>query len=371
MASGTARIAPGRPIRGVNLGNWLVLERWMESRRMPGPFAGTDVDDERGLRNLLADDDLQERLSTHRTAQVTADTFAWLADVGCNLVRLPVPFHVFGDETHEECISYVDQALDWAEAAGLPVLVDLHTVPGGQNGFDNGGVSGLCTWHLDSAHITQTLAVLERLARRYADHPALFGIEPMNEPASRRIFAGSMKRYGADHPGRVARSAPIPAQVLRQFYRLCYERLRPITGPGVALVFHDQFQLGRWERFMPADRFPNVWIDTHQYVGTIARGLHVRNLVGHVAIARGVGALVARAERFHPVLVGEWSLSNNLRGIAEAPTEKRDATLAAYAAAQLAAFERGHGSCFWSLSNGRYDTWSLQAALKHGWLTLH
>ena len=205
---------------------------------------------------------------------------------------------------------------------------------------------------------------------RYADHPALFGIEPMNEPASPRIFAGSMKRYGADYPNRVARSAVIPAPVLRQFYRLCYERIRPITGPRVALVLHDRFQLGSWGRFMPADRYPNVWIDTHQYVGTMARGLHVGSLAGHLALARVVGANIARAERHHPVLVGEWSLSHNLRALPKMDPERQRQTMARYAAAQLAAFERGHGSCFWSFTNGRYDTWSLEAALNKGWLDL-
>lgn len=368
MARSNGVLEVMRPIRGVNLGNWLVLERWMESKRRPGPFAGTEADDERGLRRTLAPDELQSRLATHRDTQVGPDTFQRLAEAGCNLVRMPVPFHVFGDERHESCISYVDQAFTWASDAGIALLVDLHTVPGGQNGFDNGGASGLCTWHLESGQIAATLRVLERLARRYADHPALFGIEPMNEPASPRIFAGSMKRYGADHPDRVARSAVIPAPVLRQFYRLCYERIRPITGPRVALVLHDRFQLGSWSRFMPADRYPNVWIDTHQYVGTMARGLHVGSLAGHLALARIVGANIARAERHHPVLVGEWSLSHNLRALPKMDPDRRRQAMARYAAAQLAAFERGHGSCFWSLTNGRYDTWSLEAALSNGWL---
>lgn len=357
-------------IRGVNLGNWLVLERWMESARMPGPFAGTEADDERGLRRELAPEELGARLEAHRASYVNADTFAWLAEVGCNLVRLPVPYHVFGDDAHESCIAYVDRALDWAGETGLPVLVDLHTVPGGQNGFDNGGASGLCTWHLDSQQVTVTLDVLEQLVLRYAAHPALWGIEPMNEPASPRIFAASMKRYGADHPARVERSTPIPSHVLRQFYRLCYERLRPITGAGVALVLHDQFLLESWSRFMPADHFPNVWIDTHQYVGTIARGIHATTLSQHVAIARATGARIALAQRSHPVLVGEWSLSNNLRGIREMDDEQRRKVMSSYAGAQLTAFDRGRGGCFWSLKNGRRDTWSLERALELGWLQL-
>ena len=376
-------LAPGTGARihGVNLGNWLVLERWMEGTEegtgkgagsdVPRPFAGTDADDEYGLRKELTPDELLRRLESHRASYVTRDTFAWLAEVGCNLVRIPVPYHVFGDERHESCVAYLDAALDWAAETGIGALVDLHTVPGGQNGFDNSGVSGLCTWHLESPQVARTLEVLERLARRYAGHEALVAFEPMNEPASARIFAGSMERYGAAHPGRVERSAPIPHHVLAQYYRLVYERIRPILGREVALVFHDQFQLGAWSRFMPADRFPNVWLDAHLYVGTITRGLHIRSLRGHLAVIGALAARIALAQRHHPVLVGEWSLAHNVGGgNARLTPERRDEVCRTLASAQLAAFDRGVGSCFWSLRNERRATWSLERAIARGWLSL-
>ncbi len=366
----TSPHAAGAKIHGVNLGNWLVLERWMESQRKPGPFAGTEADDERGLRRELDPHELQQRLARHRSSYVTADTFAWLADNGCNLVRIPVPYHVFGDESHESCIEYLDQALDWAAASHLDVLIDLHTVPGGQNGFDNGGVSGLCTWHLTSEQVARTLDILERLAFRYAGHEALRALEPMNEPASRRIFTQNMKRYGANHPNRVERSSPIPHSMLLHFYQLVYERLRPILGPDVALVFHDQFELNAWSHLMPASRYPNVWIDTHLYVGTIARGLHLHTLRTHVAIIRALKAHVALASRYHPVLVGEWSLSNNVRKLSSADDTTRNAIYRTLATAQLAAFDQSLGSCFWSLRNASHPSWSIEAAIGNGWLNL-
>lgn len=358
------------PLRGVNLGHWLVLERWMESDRRPGPFASTAASDEYGLHNELAEPVRTELLETHRSAYVTADTFAWLARQGVNLVRIPVPFFVFGDSEHQSCIHHLDHALDWANDAGIMALVDLHTVPGSQNGFDNGGVSGLCSWHLKPTRVQRTLSVLEELAKRYATHPALFGIEAMNEPASPLIFRQSMARYGADYPERVERSAPIPHAVLAQFYRLVFERLRPILGQHVALVFHDQFQLEAWDKFLPADRYPNVWIDTHQYIGTMARSLHVKSLRGHVALARATGARIARANRHHPVLVGEWSLSNTIKGISEMDAERKNDVYRAYAQAQLKAFERGSGSCFWSLRNASRSTWSFEDSVRKGWLDL-
>jgi hypothetical protein len=360
-------VAAQRKIRGANLGNWLVLERWMEPAHS-SPFAGVDADDESGLALQLDPAELALRLERHRSSYVTRDSLAWLADVGCTLVRVPVPHHLWGDGTHPACVEHLDRAFDWARELGLGLLVDLHTVPGGQNGFDNSGTSGLCTWHLRYEQVEATLSILERIARRHAGDEAFFGLEVMNEPASRLVLRHNLDHYGQGHEDRVAQSRSIPHEVLAQFYRLCYERLHPVLGRQTALVFHDQFQLWAWEHFLPRDRYPGVWLDTHHYLSTYARIAHARSLRAHLVLARAIGALVARAERFHPVLVGEWSLANHLspRLVGEA----RDDALRRLAKAQLAAYDRGEGSCFWSLRNGRHADWSLRSCVEHGWLEL-
>jgi glucan 1,3-beta-glucosidase len=47
-------------IRGVNLGNWLVLEKWMH----PPLFHGVDAEDETDLCLLLSDDEKRARLKS-------------------------------------------------------------------------------------------------------------------------------------------------------------------------------------------------------------------------------------------------------------------------------------------------------------------
>ncbi|MCC2735951.1 cellulase family glycosylhydrolase, partial [Fusicatenibacter saccharivorans] len=77
---------------------------------------------------------------------------------------------------------YLDRAFDWAERTGLKILIDLHKVPGSQNGFDNGGLTGVVRWHHSPRAVAYALNVLACLARRYRDREALFGIEVLNEP---------------------------------------------------------------------------------------------------------------------------------------------------------------------------------------------
>ena len=45
-------------IKGVNLGNWLVLEKWM----LPEMFAGTGAEDEVGLNRKVSSDKLKEKM---------------------------------------------------------------------------------------------------------------------------------------------------------------------------------------------------------------------------------------------------------------------------------------------------------------------
>ena len=74
-------------IRGVNLGNWLVLEKWMD----PAVFAGTEAEDEAWLSRLLDSEELKKRIKKHRDTYVTEEDFKRIADLGLNLVRIPVP----------------------------------------------------------------------------------------------------------------------------------------------------------------------------------------------------------------------------------------------------------------------------------------
>ena len=128
-------------IRGVNLGNWLVLEKWMS----PSMFEGTSVGDEYHLARALSPEVYKERIRRHRKEFITEQDFALIARMGMNAVRIPVPYFIFGDRSpFIGCIEELDNAFDWAEKWGLKILIDLHTVPGSQNGFDNGGLSGVC-----------------------------------------------------------------------------------------------------------------------------------------------------------------------------------------------------------------------------------
>lgn len=89
----------------------------------------------------------EARIRTHRAEYINERDFATIKSWGLNSVRIPVPYFIFGDRApFIGCIDELDKAFNWAEKYGLTILIDLHTAPMSQNGFDNGGISGVCKW---------------------------------------------------------------------------------------------------------------------------------------------------------------------------------------------------------------------------------
>ena len=121
------------------------------------------------------------------------------------------------------CIEYLDRAFDWAEETGLQILVDLHTAPESQNGFDNGGICGVCKWAQSPERIDRVLLVLEKLAERYGKREGLWGIELLNEPISEQLWHHIQDRYLPHDPQRATGSDFVPLSVLQDFYKRGYE----------------------------------------------------------------------------------------------------------------------------------------------------
>ena len=131
-------------VKGVNLGNWLVLEKWMS----PSLFDGTTAEDEYYLPTQLSKEVYEAKIKIHRSEYITERDFTRIKSMGMDAVRIPVPYFIFGDrEPFIGCIEELDKAFNWAEKYGLQILIDLHTAPDSQNGFDNGGISGVCKCH--------------------------------------------------------------------------------------------------------------------------------------------------------------------------------------------------------------------------------
>ena len=382
-------------VKGVNLGNWLVLEKWMS----PALFDGTTAEDEYYLPRQLSKEVYEARIKIHRSKYITERDFVTIKSMGMEAVRIPVPYFIFGDrEPFIGCIEELDKAFNWAETYGLQVLIDLHTAPLSQNGFDNGGISGVCKWAKHPEEVEFVLTVLERLAERYGTRKGLWGIEVLNEPITENMWKtmNVQERYPAVEPELAEGSGPVTIDFLKDFYKEAYERIRVHMPDEKYFVIHDGFELKAWKGFMQEANYKNVVLDTHQYLMFAEANGCEQTVEGYVNYIREhYQRDIEEMEKYFPVICGEWCLFNSLAcgwdtkggqsvlngldGEVESAVtaEEKKLIYEAVAKAQLEAWNTGSGYFYWSYKlltatvNTKgwlgWDSWDLGRCVDFGW----
>ena len=382
-------------IKGVNLGNWLVLEKWMS----PALFEGTDAEDEYWLPRKLSKEVYEARIKIYRSEYITERDFVTIRRMGMEFVRIPIPYFVFGDrEPFLGCVDELDKAFNWAEKYDMKILLDLHTAPFGQNGFDNGGICGVCKWSQNPDEVEFVLGVLERLAKRYGMRKGLWGIEVLNEPITEKAWQlfNVPERYPAKDLVMAEDSAPNTFEFLKKFYLDAYVRLRKFLPDEKYIVIHDGFELLAWKDFMQEKQYVNVVLDTHQYLMMAESDGCEQNLDAYIQyIKEHYEKEIEEMEQYFPVICGEWCLFNSLacgcdtkggqsvlngvkgnetEGLNE--SEKKEIYLTV-AKAQLEAWKKGSGYFYWSYKlltdtvneSGwiGWDSWDFGRCVDFGW----
>ncbi|MBR3366391.1 MAG: cellulase family glycosylhydrolase [Lachnospiraceae bacterium] len=373
---------------GANLGNWLVLEHWMS----PHIFGGTDAEDEVWLnrpeswKDFDSREELDRRMKQHRDTYVTEEDFAYLSAHGIDHVRIPVPFFIFGDRPpYAGCIEYLDRAFDWAEAHDMTILIDLHTVPGSQNGYDNGGITGVCKWCKDPQAVAFTYTVLERLAQRYADRKGLFGIEVLNEPINFLTYMTAPSTGKSRDREEAKGSGPVPTSFLKTFYKEAYRRIRKYLPVDKAVVFHDGFRMTAWKDFFVKSGMENVYLDVHIYIFAMENIAHIHKPWLYRAYIAADRLRLKMVQRYTPVIVGEWCLcaayafDTPKAGLTDAQwQEERRRRYNEIAEIELSVWEETAGWYYWNyqlrkdlsdMPDQRWkDPWDLRRCIEERWL---
>ncbi|KAI8167398.1 putative glucan 1,3-beta-glucosidase D [Colletotrichum sp. SAR 10_70] len=241
-----------RPARGVNVGGWLNLEPFIT----PSLFnydSRLGIIDEYTLCTHLGAKKTAEVLEDHYKSFVTEDTFKEIADAGLDHVR--IPFNYWAIEVYDgdpylfrTSWRYLLRGIEWARKYGLRVNLDVHGLPGSQNGWNHSGRQGVIGWlnGTDGATNAQrSLDLHDRLSKffaqdRYKNIVAFYGL--VNEPKMTELSATDVVAW------------------TEQAYKL-------VKGNGIKaiVVFGDGFMgLGNWQGKMTG--YSDLALDVHQYV---------------------------------------------------------------------------------------------------------
>ena len=328
-------------IRGVNLGGWLVLEKWIT----PSLFKDSSARDEYTLCQELGAG-AESVLKQHRDHFITEEDFGWIAAHGLDAVRLPIGYWLFGEESpFVAAIEYVDKAFEWAARHHIGVILDLHAAPGSQNGKDHSGRIGDIAWN-EPESLAKSLRLIERLAQRYKGRDSLIGIELLNEPSwlNKRKF-------------------------LRQYYEHGYDIVRKHCGTNVSVVVADAYRPKKWKRVMQDSKYQAKQLDVHLYQSFSKHDKQL-SFAGHIDKTNHEWRdLLQKIGKQWPIMVGEWSLALDSKTFKNMDEPAVDAARRAYGSMQLEVFEQHAASWFyWTYKTEALKAWSYRDAVQHGWL---
>lgn len=252
-------------IYGVNLGGWLNTEPFI----VPGLYekyangtAGTAVDEYTLSLNMGSN--LTAAMTEHYDTFITERDFAEIAAAGLNWIRLPMAHWAMSTSAEEPFLervswTYVLKAIQWARKYGIRLNLDLHTVPGSQNGWNHSGRLGQINFMggpMGLANAQRALDYIRTLTQ--------FIVQPEYAPVIQMF--GFINEPNANALGKSA---------VGSFYREAYNMIRSIggigEGNGPMLSIHDGFLgIKQWYDFMPgADRMS---LDQHTYMVSLYLG---------------------------------------------------------------------------------------------------
>ncbi|KAI8340626.1 glycoside hydrolase superfamily [Chlamydoabsidia padenii] len=244
-------------IHGVNLGGWLVIEPFITPGLFDQFHPSDKVVDEWTLCQKLGPDQAKRQLEHHYDTFITEQDFKKIAEMGLNHVRIPVGhWAVRQDQPFVSHLSfkYLLRGIQWARKYGLRVMVELHTAPGSQNGWNHSGRMGSVGF-LNGTHgdenAAATLEVVKELVTffskpEWAPVATLFGV--LNEPAIYRLDKSRVQKW----------------------YQDSYDSLRNgnnTTDNGPWLTYHEGFLgLSSWNGFFNNNHYKRTILETHTYL---------------------------------------------------------------------------------------------------------
>ncbi|CAK7262820.1 hypothetical protein SEPCBS119000_000179 [Sporothrix epigloea] len=240
------------PARGVNLGGWLSIEPFIT----PSLFnynSRLGIVDEYTMCSYLGPANCASTLENHYATFVTESTFAEIAAAGLDHVRIPFSYwavEVYDGDPYLFRTSwrYLLRGIEWARKHGLRVNLDLHGLPGSQNGWNHSGRQGLIGWMNGTdgdLNVQRSLDVHDKLSQFFA------------QPRYKNIIS----HYGlANEP----RMTFLPISTVMNWTQTAASIVRKNgLNNDTLIVFGDGFYgLGKWQG-QPNDY--NLVLDVHQY----------------------------------------------------------------------------------------------------------
>lgn len=388
-----------RPARGVNLGGWLSLEPFITPSLFNYNLQMGIIDEWTLCKHLGGS--AASTLENHYATFVTEDTFKAIAAAGLDHVRIPFSYWavaVYDSDPYVFRTSwrYLLRGIEWARKYGLRVNLDLHGLPGSQNGWNHSGRWGAIGWLNGTngqLNAQRSLDVHDKLTQffsqdRYKNILTHYGLA--NEPRMTMLKTADVIKWTED----------------------AYKIVRK-NGVKALVIFGDGFMgLDNWQGLMTG--YDDMVLDVHQYVIFNENQIdftHQKKIqYACTGWTQQTQQSMDRKTGYGPTLFAEWSQAdtdcakhltnvgwgNRWEGTLNTgdkstsvltprcPTKDSSCSCAKanadpsqysdqykkflqmFAEAQMHSFEKGWGWWYWTWKTESAPLWSYEAALQAG-----
>ncbi|GAA98465.1 glycoside hydrolase family 5 protein [Mixia osmundae IAM 14324] len=227
--------------QGVGIGNWLVLEPWMGGQALDDLEA---TDEYSMAQELGCTRDYFDRLQRHWDTWITEDDLRRFSNAGINVLRISVGFWAWGSFANEIMsgepylvdaqLPRLQGLIELAGRHSIYSVIDLHGLPGSQNGYGSSGRQGEKHF-FEQAYFSKGVRTIQAVSNWMDQLPTatrswIAGVDVANEPI---VSVGSQK---------VDRHHWTHLDQLKQFYRACSRILSESqVNPVKQMMGHDAF----------------------------------------------------------------------------------------------------------------------------------
>ncbi|KAI4268930.1 MAG: hypothetical protein L6R38_007666 [Xanthoria sp. 2 TBL-2021] len=391
------------PIRGVNIGGWLSIEPFITPSLFKSYKSNQGIIDEYTLTKELGPQKAAKMLEKHYAKFIQEDDFKQIQAAGFDHVRISYAYWAVTTYPGDPYVPktswrYLLRAIEYCRKYGLRVNLDLHALPGSQNGWNHSGRQGAIGWLNGTdgdSNAQRSLDIHTQLSTFFA------------QPRYKNVIA----IYGlANEPKMIA----LPTSVVLDWETKAAAIVRK-SGMQQYLVVGDGFLgLSKWKGQLSGVQ--NVILDVHQYTIFNKNQINFSHQKKIQYACQGWTDQMKQSNNaitgFGPTICGEWSQAdtdcavflNNVntgsRWEGTLPTsdpttsvttphcppnsgtcscEKANADPSAYsdeykqwlmmyAEAQMASFETGWGWFYWTWVTESAPQWSWKAGMAAGTL---
>ncbi|OKP82721.1 hypothetical protein A3844_23815 [Paenibacillus helianthi] len=232
----------------------------------------------------------EDIVTTHQDTWIQTGDLDNVENMGLNMIRLPIGWN---ELLHEDgtwkanAWTKIDWLVSEAASRNIYVLLDLHTLPGGNCPFASCGRSGPNPneFWTNTTYQDWVVDIWEKIANRYKNNPAIAGYDLMNEP---------LIDYGED-------TDDVNQKV--DFYDRMYDAVRAIDADHTIYIaaFFD------WGNIVPPSvkGWTNVVYEVHPYDMPNGKDWNAQNTLAEDKIQ---SMAVKQKDWDVPVLLGEYSL---------------------------------------------------------------